>query len=94
MGRDPPWESRYYQFCNRLAHLWWMNKRAKVPTWLVWVLIVDDPVWPDRLTAPQWHQAFQTIKREVGLPPRHRLKDQIGVIYLPAAPAAVARSPS
>jgi hypothetical protein len=33
----PPWETRYYQFCNRLAHLWWMNERADVLTWLVWV---------------------------------------------------------
>ena len=46
-----PWESRYYQVCNRLAHLYWMNVRAKVPTWLVWVFIVNDPVWIDAMTA-------------------------------------------
>jgi hypothetical protein len=84
---EPPWESGYYQFCNRLAHLWWMNERAKVPTWLVWVLIVDDSVWRDRMTAPQWHEAFQTIKRKVGLPEEHRLADKISVVYLPPAPA-------
>ena len=82
----PPWESRYYQFCNRLAHVWWMNERAKVPTWLVWALIVDDPSWRDRMTSPQWHEAFQTIKRDVGLRSHHRLNDKISVIYLPAAP--------
>jgi hypothetical protein len=82
----PPWESRYYQFCNRLAHLWWMNMRAKVPTWLVWVLIVDDSVWRDRMTAPEWHRAFETIRGEVGLRAGHRLEDRIGVVYLPAAP--------
>ena len=63
-----------------------MNQRAKVPTWLVWLLIVDDPVWRDRMTAPQWHGVFQTIKNEVGLSARHRLKDKISVVYLPAAP--------
>jgi hypothetical protein len=84
--QTPAWESRYYQFCNRLAHLWWMNERARVPTWLVWVLTVDDPVWHDRMTAPQWHDVFQTIKSEVGLPPQHRLKDRISVAYLPGAP--------
>jgi hypothetical protein len=90
----PPWESRYYQFCNRLAHLWWMNERAKVTTWLVWMLIVDDPVWRDRMTAPQWYDAFQTIKSEVGLPAQHRLTDRINVVYLPAAPEAVDQSSS
>jgi hypothetical protein len=82
-----PWESHYYQFCNRLAHLYWMNERAKVPTWLIWVLIVDDPAWPsDAMTATQWHETFQLIKTEVGLPAEHPLAEQIRVVYLPAAP--------
>jgi hypothetical protein len=58
----PAWDARYYQFCNRLAHLGWMNERAKMPTSLVWVLVVDDPVWPDRMTAPQWHEASEMIQ--------------------------------
>jgi hypothetical protein len=82
----PPSESRYYQVCNRLAHLYWMNEVAKVPTWLAWVLILDDPVWPDRLSAVQWHDAFETVKREVGLPVKHRLDDRLVVAYLPPAP--------
>jgi hypothetical protein len=87
----PAWESRYYQLCNRLAHLWWMNERAGVQTWLVWVLVVDDPAWPrDRMTAPQWHEAFEAIKREVGLSTGHRLEDRISVVYLSPAPEAVA----
>ena len=71
-----------------------MNERAKVPTWLVWVLIVDDPVWRDRMTASQWHEAFQAIKPEVGLPARHRLADRISLVYLPAAPEPTAMTVS
>jgi hypothetical protein len=86
---SPAWESCYYQFCNRLAHLWWMNEQAEVPTWLVWALIVDDPVWRDRVTAPQWHRAFDDIKSKIGLPTQHALSDKISVVYLPAAPEPV-----
>lgn len=89
----PAWESRYYQFCNRLAHLWWMNVVARVETWLVWLLVVDDPVWRDRMTAPQWHEALQKIKREIGLPSQHRLEDKVVVVYLPAAPEATQEDP-
>jgi hypothetical protein len=71
-----------------------MNERAAVPTWLVWVLIVDDPVWRDRMTAPKWHGAFEAIKNEIGLPAEHRLADRISVVYLPAAPEAAAQSAS
>jgi hypothetical protein len=65
-----------------------MNEQANVPSWVVWLLIVDDPVWRDRMTAPQWHDALEAIKRDVGLPSRHGLADRISVVYLPAAPKA------
>jgi hypothetical protein len=66
-----------------------MNERAEVPTWLVWALIVDDPVWRDRMTAPQWHESFRAIKTAIGLPTHQRLADKISVVYLPAAPEDV-----
>jgi hypothetical protein len=64
-----------------------MNEQAKIPTWLVWVLIVGDPAWPkDALSAPKWHEAFEMIKAEVGLPAQHPLADRISVVYLQPAP--------
>ena len=82
----PAWESRYYQVGNRLAHLYWMNEDAKVPTWLVWVFVVDDPVWRDGLSASEWHEAFETVKKEIGLPSQHPLVDRVVAVYLPPAP--------
>ena len=63
-----------------------MNVIAKMPTWLVWVFIVDDPVWPDRLSAWKWHQTFEQVKAAVGLPPDNPLTDKITAVYLPASP--------
>lgn len=82
----PAWESHHYQMGNRLSHLYWMNVIAKMPTWLVWVFIVDDPVWQDSLSAWKWHQAFEQVKAAVGLPPDNPLADKITAIYLPASP--------
>jgi hypothetical protein len=82
----PAWESHHYQVCNRLAHLYWMNVVAKMPTWLVWVFIVDDPVWPDRLSAWEWHQTFEQVGAAAGLPPDNPLADKITAVYLPASP--------
>ena len=78
-----PWETSYYQVGNRLAHLYWMVTKAQMPTWLVWVFIVNDPVWSDALTAHQWHAQFEAVKHAVGLRSGHPLEHRIAAVYLP-----------
>jgi hypothetical protein len=39
--RTPPWEESFYRVGNRLAHLYWMNREAKVPTWLIWIFFLQ-----------------------------------------------------
>jgi decaprenyl-phosphate phosphoribosyltransferase len=47
----------------------------------------------DRMTASQWHESFEAIKKEVGLSASHALTDQVSVVYHPAAPASSQPSP-
>jgi len=81
-----PWEARYYQVGNRLAHLYWMNEIAETPTWLVWLFFTNDPSWDDRLAAHEWHKLFETVRQEVGLPAHHQLDSRIAAAYLPPSP--------
>lgn len=37
-----PWTRGFYQYANRLAHLYFMNDVAKVPTYLISLYFVDD----------------------------------------------------
>jgi hypothetical protein len=82
----PAWDEVDYQVVNRLAHLYWMNEVARRPTWLVWLFVLDDPLWPDQLSAPDWYAAFQAAMARVGLPQEHPLADRIAALYLPPAP--------
>jgi hypothetical protein len=86
----PDWRHSYYQVSNRLTHLSWMCAKADMPTWLVWVFIVDDPDWPiaKRLSAPIARRTFDRVLAEIGLPRLHPLSDRIAAVFLPPAPPA------
>jgi hypothetical protein len=85
----PPWRTAHYQICNRLAHLYFMNKILRVPTWLVWLFIEHDPDWKDSASAEQWLNYLNNIYRAIGLPAEHPLKDRIITIILPPSEPGV-----
>jgi hypothetical protein len=81
-----PWHEAYYQVCNRLAHLYFLNEELRVPAWMVWVLIIDAPEWSDRAGPWEWAEHFATTLAAIGLPSTHPLQDRIAVAFVPAAP--------
>jgi len=80
------WHRTYYQVCNRLAHLYFLNVKVGVPTWLAWLFIVDAPEWEDRACAGLWARRFAEVLFAVGLPSSFPLRDRIAVVFAPAAP--------
>lgn len=43
MGVKPqPWTNEYYQLANRIAYLYFLNVKLKIPTWLVLINFTDD----------------------------------------------------
>lgn len=78
-----PWTAPYYQVCNRLGHLYWMNEIVKVNCWLVWFFITDDSEWEDRANILQWRQYLGKVYREIGLPWEHRLKERVLNVFAP-----------
>ena len=80
----PSWCSPHYQVCNRLAHLYFMNEKLKVPTWLVWLFITNDPDWPDdHADEKQWRDYLDRIYADIGMPANHPLEDKIITVFAP-----------
>jgi hypothetical protein len=79
----PSWMTAHYQVCNRLAHLYFMNRILRVPAWLVWLFIENDPDWEDSASAEEWLIYLNNIYRAIGLPDEHLLKDRIITAILP-----------
>lgn len=77
------WMLSHYQVCNRLAHLYFMNHKLKIPTWLVWMFITDAPEWDDSASVDGWVEYLNSIYHDIGLPTNHPLADHVITVYLP-----------
>lgn len=84
VASDIPWHKTYYQFCNRLACLYFLNEVAKVPARFLCVYFVGDR-FPDGRPCPISKEAWKVLTdrmyAEIGLPGGHPFKSRILSIY-------------
>jgi len=82
---DRDWLRGYYQFCNRVAVLHFLNKHF-IPTRLLYIYFVGDEGDASR-TCPQnegeWKDALRAQEAHVGLPRGHKLEARIHKLFLP-----------
>jgi len=66
------WSETFYQFANRLAHLWWL-RRLGVEAHLVFASFLGDAEMGGPEHRETWQAAFRTAEHALGLKPRHAL---------------------
>ena len=60
------WLNHYYQLSNRLAYLYILNEKMKIPTWLALVNFIDDESHkPTPIN--QWVNHYQEVFEEMGI---------------------------
>ena len=60
------WKNGFYQYANRLAHLYFLREKAQKEAYLVFLYFVDDSTHiPTSLDA--WHSALKLQKQLMGL---------------------------
>ncbi|MFQ5911493.1 MAG: hypothetical protein ACE5IJ_12355, partial [Thermoplasmata archaeon] len=81
------WRRGYYQYCNRLVALHFLNSHQE-PTHLLFIYFYGD-MRPDDKDCPSdknsWTYELEMQDRHVGLPSHHYLEDRIHRIFLPVA---------
>ena len=77
------WTGEFYQYANRLAHLYFMNIVGQVPTWMVFIYFTGDTEQNGPLTVAEWAVALDEMKAKLGLPRYHLLEQQIISIFAP-----------
>jgi hypothetical protein len=70
------WSQTYYQFTNRIAHLWWLRRNG-VDAHFLFVNFINDTDMRGPSTADAWDAAFQRACLTLGLPARHGLSDAV-----------------
>jgi hypothetical protein len=59
------WTSPFYQFANRLAHLYFLRKECGLEAWLAHVYFTGDPYYPT--SREQWEDWLREVRFELGI---------------------------
>jgi len=70
------WADTFYQFGNRLAHLWFL-RNSGVEAYLLLVGFLDDEGMGGPHSSETWKAAYQVASHALGLPTNHRLSRYI-----------------
>ena len=75
------WSGTFYQYANRLAHLYLLHKVNRIDTWLVFAYFVgdDDVDGPD--SEAEWKAAIQVLHGALGLK-SHPLLSRVVDVFL------------
>lgn len=61
------WSDTFYQYANRLAHLYLLRELDGVRAWMVFVGFVGDTEMNGPATAAEWSAAYQVVHRALGI---------------------------
>jgi hypothetical protein len=75
------WTAPFYQYVNRLAHLYFLRELNKLPAYLVFVHFINDPDMHGPSTREEWQGALKLMKSLLGLS-RHKLSKYMVEIFI------------
>lgn len=79
---DVDWAATYYQYTNRLAHLYLLRELNGLPAWLVFVHFVGDAQMAGPSTAAIWEEAIADMRSALKLPRDHALSPYVIDVFV------------
>ena len=67
------WSTCFYQYTNRLAHLYLLRKLNKLPAYLLFVYFLNDKEMGGPTTKLEWEAAIALLEEFLGIRERHSL---------------------
>lgn len=83
--RKAEWLGEYYQYANRIAHLYFLTIVGQVPTWMVFLYFVGDVEQNGPSTVTEWTASIDKIHEKLGLPRDHLLEQSIVTVFAPVS---------
>ena len=76
------WTGTFYQYANRLAHLYLLAELNQIDAWLVFVYFMGDADVDGPESEAEWKAALTVMHGALGLPKRHALSKRIVEVYV------------
>lgn len=61
------WPQGYYQYANRLAHLYLLRKLNDIPAWLIFLYITNAEDVAGPTSAEEWHSSIEAVHAHLGI---------------------------
>jgi hypothetical protein len=68
---DATWSTPFYQYANRLAHLYYLRQLNRFDAYLVLLYFANAPHVPSPTNIEEWRGAERLIKKSLGLSSQH-----------------------
>ena len=78
---DIDWSGTFYQYTNRLAHLYFLRVKRDIPTYLINIYFIGDKSVNGPNTQGEWKAALQVLYSYLGLS-RHKLSKYMADIFI------------
>lgn len=78
---EADWMGDYYQYANRLAHLYFLHVMCKVPTWMVFIYFLSSNRDFPLPTRKDWDKSLARVQKTLGLPQDHLLTQRIVNVF-------------
>tara|TARA_R110000868_G_scaffold400516_1_gene675104 strand:- start:10265 stop:10939 length:675 start_codon:yes stop_codon:yes gene_type:complete len=80
-GKGIDWSKTFYQYTNRIAHLYYLRVVRKKPVFLVNIYFIGDKTVDGPKTEEEWKGAIQVMQLYLGLH-HHKLKKYMADIFI------------
>ncbi len=76
------WTGTFYQYVNRIAHLYYLREKNKIKAHLLFIYFINDVLVNGPKTNDEWLGAIQTMECYLGLAKKHKLRKYIYDIFI------------
>jgi hypothetical protein len=81
VGADNDWTSPFYQYANRIAHLYFLREMNDVPAYLIFVYFLNDGAMGGPKVREEWRGALRLVKAYLGIE-RNKLQKYMTDIFV------------
>lgn len=76
------WTNTYYQYANRIAHLYFLREVCRKETFLINIYFVNDTNVNGPQKRQEWESAINILHNELKLPKSHRLSNYMAEFFI------------
>jgi hypothetical protein len=76
------WTGTFYQYVNRIAHLYYLREKNKIKAHLLFIYFINDLSVNGPKTKDEWLGAIQTMECYLGLAKKNKLRKYIHDIFI------------